>query len=159
MTLSTTLVPFPSSSPSSATPPRHSQIVAHPHESLATQSLQQGLSRLSPWPHPHLHDPSLSDSYLLSRSNIFPPTKSLTGKQLQNRSLQDLSTDLLEMPCKHLGKKVAIMLDARTRWMVDVLAGSADTDYNKLDGSLSPSLPLHHSLSYAQHASSFVPRR
>jgi len=49
--------------------------------------------------------------------------------------------------------------DARTRWMVDVLAGSADTDYNKLDWSLSPSLPFHHSLSYAQHASSFVPRR
>ena len=23
--------------------------------------------------------------------------------------------------------------DAHTRWMVDVLAGSADTDYNKLD--------------------------
>ena len=37
-----------SSSPSSATPPQHSQIVAHPHESLASQSLQQGLSCLSP---------------------------------------------------------------------------------------------------------------
>jgi len=41
------------------------------------------------------------------------------------------------MPCKQLGKKVTIMLgdigDARTRWMVDVLAGSVDTDYNKLD--------------------------
>jgi len=80
---------------------------------------------------------SLSDSYPLFRSNISPPTKSLTGRQLQNRSLQDLSTDLLEMPCKHLRKKVTIMLedigDAHTRWMVDVLAGSADTDYNKLD--------------------------
>jgi len=137
MTLSTTLVPFSSSSPSSATPPQHARIVAHPHESLVSQSLQQGLSRLSPWPHPHLHDPSLSDSYPLSRSNISPPTKSVTGKQLQNRSLQDLSTDLLEMPCKQLGRKVTVMLgdigDARTRWMVDVFAGSADTDNNKLD--------------------------
>ena len=139
LTLSTTLVPFPSSSPSprhSVTQPQPSQIVAHPHESLASQSLQQGLSRLSPWPHPHLHDPSLPDSYPLSRSNIFPQTKSLTGKQLQNRLLQDLSTDLLEIPCEQLGKKVTIMLedigDARTRWMVDVLAGSVDTDY-KLD--------------------------
>jgi len=44
---------------------------------------------------------------------------------------------LLEVPCEQLGKKVTIMLgdigDAPTRWMVDVLAGSADTDYNKLD--------------------------
>ena len=48
-----------------------------------------------------------------------------------------LSTDLLEMPCKQLGRKVTIMLgdigDARTCWMVEVLAGSVDTDYNKLD--------------------------
>jgi len=49
--------------------------------------------------------------------------------------------------------------DARTPWMVDVFAGSADADYNKLDWSLLPSLPFHHSLSYVQHASSFVPRR
>jgi len=51
-------------------------------------------------------------------------------------SLHD-SSNLLEMPYKQLGKKVTIMLrdiaDARTRWMVDVFAGSADTDYNKLD--------------------------
>ena len=139
LTLLTTLVPFPSSSPSprhSVTQPQPSQIVAHLHESLASQSLQQGLSRLSPWPHSHLHDPSLSDSYPLSRSNIFPPTKSLTGKQLQNRSLQDFLIDLLEMPWKQLGRKVTIMLgaigDARTCWMVDVLTGSTDTDYNKL---------------------------
>jgi len=49
-------------------------------------------------------------------------------------SLQDLSTDLLDMSCKQLRKKVAIMLgdigDART---VDVFAGSVDTDYSKLD--------------------------
>ena len=34
--------------------------------------------------------------------------------------------------------------------MVDVLAGSADTGYNKLDWSLSQSLPFHHSLSTRQ---------
>ena len=100
LTLSTTPVPFPSSSPSprhSVTQPQPSQIVAHPHESLASQSLQQGLSRLSPWPHPHLHDPSLSDSYPLSRSNIFPPTKSLTGKQLvAPRLFERLARDALE---------------------------------------------------------------
>jgi len=44
---------------------------------------------------------------------------------------------MLDMSCKQLRKKVAIMLgdigDARTRWMVDVFAGSVDTDYSKLD--------------------------
>ena len=134
MTLSTTLVPFSSSSPSSATPTQPSQIVAHPHESLASQSLQRAARiRLSPWPHQYqtrLLPPSQSScilSFILSDFNISPSTKSLTGKrQLQNRSLQDL----LEMPCKHLGKKVTIMLgdigDARTRWMVDILLTTAD---------------------------------
>jgi len=51
-------------------------------------------------------------------------------------SLHD-SSNLLEMPYKQLGKKVTIMLrdiaDACTHWMVDIFAGSADTDYSKLD--------------------------
>jgi len=93
-----------------------------------------GLTNIKPV-YSHPHNPPLS--YPLSDSNISPPTKYLTGKQLQNMSLQDLSTDMLDMSCKQLRKKVAIMLgdigDARTRWIVDVFAGSVDTDYSKLD--------------------------
>ena len=44
--------------------------------------------------------------------------------------LQDFSVDFLEMPCKQLGKEVAIILgdiaDARTRWMVDTLLTTTD---------------------------------
>ena len=88
LTLSTTLVPFPSSSPSSATPSQHSQIVAHPHDSLASQSLQcAAQTRLSPWPHQYntrLTPPSQASSlpsFILSDPSISPPTKFITGKQ------------------------------------------------------------------------------
>jgi len=54
------------------------------------------------------------------------PDREATTKQVAPRLID-----------RQLGKKVTIMLgdigDAPTRWMVDVLSGSADTDYNKLD--------------------------
>ena len=111
LTLPTALVPFPSSSPSlrhSATQSQPSRIPAQLHKFWASQSLQRAArTRLSLWPHqfkaslPPPSQASLLPSFILSNSKISPPTKSLTGKQqLQNRSLQDLSTDMLEMPCK-----------------------------------------------------------
>ena len=91
LTLSTTIVPFPSSSPSlrhSATQSQPSQIAAQLHKFWASQSLQRAArTRLSPWPHQYntrLTPPSQASSlpsFILSDPSISPPTKFITGKQ------------------------------------------------------------------------------
>jgi len=57
------------------------------------------------------------------------------------------------MSCK---RKVGRDHAWRHSWCSHPLDGRHPTDYNRLDWSLSPSLPFHHSLGYAQHAGSFV---
>ena len=112
--------PFPTTQQRRPSPRRFPGITKPPTRSSNQVCLVSLCSLIDIKPlHSHPHDPPLSDSYPLFRSNVSPLTTSLTGKQLRNRPLQDFSTDLLEMPCKQLGKKVtsrprpSLMLDGR----------------------------------------------
>ena len=101
LTSSTTLMPFPSSSPSPS-PRRVEQSRTSPwHHKTSNKQLELRLSHLPlrPFETPPPSPPPSSFQYL-------PANKVLTGKQLQNRPFQDFSTGLLVMPCNQLGKKV-----------------------------------------------------
>jgi len=101
LTSSTTLMPFPSSSPSPS-PHRAEQSSTSPwHHKASNTQLEPCLSHLPlrPFetPPPSPRDPPLSHSYPLS--NISPLIK-------QKRPFRDFSTGLLVVPSNQLGNKV-----------------------------------------------------
>ena len=102
LTSSTTLMPFPSSSPSPS-PHRAEQSRTSPwHHKASNTQLEPRLTHLPLRPLDTLA-PSLP---FLPSFQYLPANKVLTGKQLQNRPSQDFSTGLLVVPSNQLGNKV-----------------------------------------------------
>ena len=106
----------------------------------------------------HPHNPPLSYPLSSLRLQYLPadkvPNRETTTKQAAPRFLNGHARDILQT-----ARKEGCDHTWRHSWYSHPLDGRHPTDYNRLDWSLSPSFPFHHSLGYAQHAGSFVPCR